>query len=167
MTTSQRVSIHRLGVFVAASMLLITSMAVAEVGREIATCGKSSGYGYYPKAGLAAANNDAGKWIEDAISGGKFTLTQTSEKEFDLLITDTSGRVFSATQDGGVVFLSGAANGAVSVVVSYPATTVTETYTFFRTADGKAEAMWTSNKGGGAPIMKVTAFRADCSFFAF
>jgi hypothetical protein len=166
MTTSQRVSlsVHRLGVFVAAIMLLITSMADAEVGREIATCGESSGYGYYPKAGL---NNNAGKWTDDAISGGKFTLTQTSEKEFDLLITDSSGRVFSAKQDGGVVALTGAANGAVSVVVSYPATTVTETYTFFRTADGKAEAMWTSNKGGGAPIIKVTAFRADCSFFAF
>ena len=37
MSTSQRVSrgFHRLGVFVAASMLLITSMADAEVGREI------------------------------------------------------------------------------------------------------------------------------------
>lgn len=137
MTTSQRLSlsVHRLGVFVAAIMLLVTSMADAVFGGEIATCGRSSGYGYYPKAGLTA-NNAPRKWVEDAISGGKFTLTQTSEKEFDLLITDTSGRVFSAKQDGGVVVL-------------------------------EAEVMWTSNKGGGAPVMKVAAYRADCSFFAF
>jgi hypothetical protein len=55
----------------------------------------------------------------------------------------------------------------MTLLVSYPASTVTETYTFFRNVDGNAEAMWTSNKGGGAPIMKVGVYRADCSFFAY
>jgi hypothetical protein len=35
----------------------------------------------------------------------------------DLLITDASGRVFSAKQDGGTVVLVGAVNKAVSVLV--------------------------------------------------
>ena len=91
----------------------------------------------------------------------------TSDKEFDLLITDASGRVFSAKQDGGVVLPIGIVDEAISLVVTYPATTVTETYTFFRNADGKAEVIWTANKGGGAPIMSVTAYRADCSYFGF
>lgn len=169
MSKSQRV---RLGpfwgaFFMTAIMLLSFSTADAFSPKEIATCGASRGYGYYPKAGLAALTGEAGEWAEDKISAGKFTLTQTSEKEFDLLLTDASGRVFSAKQDGGHVILAGAAQGAVSVIVLYPATTVVETYTFFRNADGKAEAMWTSNKGGGAKIMKITAMQADCSFFAY
>ena len=109
----------------------------------------------------------SGKWVEDKISAGKFTLTEISEKQFDLLLTDATGRIFSAKQDGGTVLFVGAANTAITILVIYPTSTVTETYTFFRNADGKAEAMWTVNKGGGAPIMKAAAYRADCNFFAF
>lgn len=135
--------------------------------KDIAVCGQSQGYAYYPRAGIIAANEDAGKWTPDAITKGSFTLAQISEKEFDLLVTDASGRVFSAVQDGGIVVLVGAVNKAVSVVVSYPSTTVTESYTFLRNADGDAEAIWTSQKGGGVPILKAAAYHADCSYFAF
>jgi hypothetical protein len=126
---------------------------------------QKQGHAFYPRAGLIATNDDAGQWIDDAISGGGVTLAQLSEKDFDILFTDSSGRVVSALQDGGVVVFIGAANKAISVAVSYPSTTVVETYTFLRNADGKAEVIWTSNKGGGAPILKAAAYRADCSFF--
>ncbi|HUU67158.1 MAG TPA: hypothetical protein VMW57_07745 [Methyloceanibacter sp.] len=94
---------YQAAVLVAAIALLLPCMANAVFAREIATCGASRGYGYYPKAGLGAFSDDAGKWGEDSISSGKFTLSQTSEKEFDLLITDASGRVFSAKQDWAFV----------------------------------------------------------------
>jgi hypothetical protein len=116
---------------------------------------------------LAADKDEAGHWVDDAITGAKFTLVQISEKEFDLLISDATGRVFSAKQDGGIVLLTGRKENVVSVLVTYPVTTVTETYSFFRNADGKAEAIWTSIKGGGTLFMKVAAYRADCSFFAY
>ena len=141
--------------------------ATPALSREIATCGNSNGYAYYPKVGLAAQNKDAGKWITDGVTGGKFTLSETSKNEFDLLIADASGKIFSAKQDGGVVMLTGASSNSMSVLVSYPKTSVTETYTFFRLPDGKAEAIWTSNKGGSAVISKVSAMRATCSYFAF
>jgi len=139
----------------------------AALAEDIATCGKSHGYGFYPKVGLGALSDDSGKWVEDGISSGKFTLTRIGGKEFDIHVTDASGRIFSSKQDGAHVIVSGPAKGAVSAVVIYPSSTVTETCTFYRNEDGKAKAMWTANKGGGAPVMKVTAFIADCSFFAF
>jgi hypothetical protein len=144
--------------FVAAITLLVTSMTDVASAKEIATCGASDGTGYYPAFG---------KWTDDKISDGKFTLTQTSEKEFDLLFVDARGSSFSAKQAGGAVILTGEANNAISIVVIHPSTTVTETYTFFRNADGNAQAIWTSNKGGGAPVMKVAAYRSNCSFFAY
>ena len=151
-------------------LLFVTFLACASgpvSAKDIAVCGASRGYGFYPKAGLVAASKDAGAWHGDAISKGKFTLSQVSDKDFDLLVTDATGRVFSAKQEGGIVVLVGARNKVVTVIVDYPATTVVETYTFLRNANGKAEAIWTSNKGGGAAIMKVAAYRADCSFFLY
>jgi len=110
----------RTALFVATIMLLISSMADTVFAKDIAVCGESSGYGFYPKFGLAASNEDAGKWVEDAISSGKFTLIQTSEKEFDLLINDASGRIHAAKQDGGVLLLTGAAEETISILVTYP-----------------------------------------------
>ena len=160
MSTSQRISLrfHPIVFFLVTITLLTTSAAGVASAKEIAICGASDGMGYYPAEG---------KWTDDKISGGKFTLTQTSENDFDLLFVDARGNVFSAKQAGGAVILTGAMNNAISIVVIHQSTTVTETYTFFRNADGNAQALWTSNKGGGSPIMKVAAYRADCSFFAY
>jgi hypothetical protein len=83
-------------------------------GDDIAICGASQGHGYYPAAGLAAVNKKTGEWHDDAIVAGNFTLTKISESDFDLLVTDSTGRVFSAKQDGAIVALVGARNDAVS-----------------------------------------------------
>ena len=140
--------------------------AVPAFAEELAVCGASEGYAFYPKAGLAAQNEDAGKWVDDKISGGRLTLTRIGKDEYDLLFSDSTGRIVSAKQDGGVIVPAGGASDTVSLIVVYPGTGVVETYTFLRKADTGAEVIWTSNKGGGALIMKVAAYRADCSFFA-
>jgi hypothetical protein len=114
-----------------------------------------------------ALSKRSGKWQDAKISAGKFTLKQISDKEFDLLVTDATGGVFSSKQDGGIVMVVGKRNKVISIIVDYPSTTVVETYTFFRDARGKAEAMWTANKGGGAPIMTAAAYKADCSIFIY
>jgi hypothetical protein len=135
-------------------------------GEDIAICGASQGHGYYPAAGLAAIKQKKGEWHDDAIVAGSFTLTKIGEDGFDLLVSDATGRVFTAKQDGASVELFGVpTDEGVSVIVNYGK--VVETYTFFRNAEGNGEAMWTSNKGGGNPIMKVGVYRADCSFFAY
>ena len=102
------------------------------------------------------------QWISDAISGGRFSLIE-NDGEFDLLVTDAMGRVFSSKQEGAKVILVGSSYNSLTVVVAYPL--LVETYTFLRNEDGQPEAIWTTNKWG-TPIPKVAAFRADCSFFA-
>ena len=148
--------------FVCIAGLFLTIASTAAHGANIADCGASAGYGYFPKAGHAAAAPDSGKWISDAISGGRFSLTE-NDGEFDLLVTDAMGRVFSSKQEGAKVTLVGSSYNSVTVVVAYPL--LVETYTFLRNGDGQAEAIWTTNKWG-TPIPKVAAFRAACSFFA-
>jgi len=144
------------------SGLFLTIASTAALGANIAICGESAGYGFYPKAGLAAAAQGSGKWINDVISGGRFSLTE-NEGEFDILVTDAMGRVFSSKQEGAKVIVVGSSDKSLTVVVAYPL--LVETYTFLRNGDGQAEAIWTTNKWG-TPIPKVAAFRAACSFFA-
>jgi hypothetical protein len=43
----------RTAIFVTTIMPLVTSMADAVFAKDIAICGERSGYGYYPKFGLA------------------------------------------------------------------------------------------------------------------
>jgi hypothetical protein len=140
------------------------SLSTAALGKTytFATCGESAGYGFYPRAGLAASQPEAGKWIPDALTGGGFSLTE-NEGKFDILARDSSGRVFSSTQDGAKVLAVGSTDKSLSVIVSYP--NLIETYTFLRNAEGEAEVLWSTNKWG-TPIPKIAAYRASCSFFA-
>ena len=162
MAASQRLSRGFLGLFLAASLLLAGSMTATFAG-NIATCGESAGYGFYPKAGLAASQPESGKWMPDAIGNGRMSLTETGG-EFDLLISDfLGGRIYSSKQEGATVIVTGTGDKSLSVVVAYR--NLVETYTFLRNEEGQAEVMWTVNKWG-TPIPKVGAYRADCSFFA-
>jgi hypothetical protein len=138
--------------------LIISSAAYA---KDIAVCGASEGYSYFPEAGLLAApeSEDAGKWKTDAISSGRLTLSRSGDR-FDLLFTDATGAVISARGDGGEVVRVGQTADAITVVVNYSGSLV-ETYTFIKAAGG-AEAIWSTNKYGTL-IPKIGAYRAPCS----
>ena len=123
---------------------LIATFSSVAVGKDIAYCGASEGYAFFPKAGLGVGNPDIGKWHKDPITEGKITLTEVSENEFDVLISDASGKVFSSKNAGGNVFLVGLSENFISVIIVYPE--LGESYTFMRNADGDAEVLWTSNK---------------------
>jgi hypothetical protein len=129
---------------------------------NLAVCGESSGYGFYPKAGIAATQPGSGQWTPDAISGGRFSLTENNGEQLDILVTDAMGRVYSSTQEGAKVAAIGSTENSLTVLVAYP--NLIETYTFLRDAEGQAEAMWTTNKWG-TPVAKVAAYRADCTYF--
>ena len=133
--------------------LLATGSAFA---KDIAICGASEGYGYYPNVGLGKP----GEWVRDGIKEGRFTLTRVGDR-FDLLFTDATGAVISATNDGGSVVQIGRNEEAIAVIVIYPGATV-ETFTFFKSQDGN-EAIWSTNRYGVLKP-KLTTFRAPCSF---
>jgi hypothetical protein len=50
---------HRVAVTVA----LIFSFPIAALSKDLAVCGASEGYGYYPKSGLMASSDAAGNGI--------------------------------------------------------------------------------------------------------
>ena len=91
---------------------------------------------------------------------GRFTLSTGVGDKLDLLYTDASGAVGSATSNGAQVIRLGQTKEALAVIVIYPGKIV-ETYTFVQSREG-AEAIWSSNKYG-APILKISAFRTPCS----
>jgi hypothetical protein len=99
--------------------------------------------------------------MPDRIPTGKMTLTMTVENEPDLLFADATGRVSSATQEGGHVVLIGSFPDAISILIVYPG--LAETYSFRQSTNGP-EVLWTTNKYGTL-IPKAGVFRAPCSYF--
>ena len=150
-----------LGTLLLASMIAV--IAGSACAKDLAICGASAGYGYYPRIGLTASSETAGKWTDDAISGGRMTLVALADNKLDLLIADASGSIFSSTQDGGHVVALGRTPNAIAIAVVYPGSI--ESYTFLRSRTGP-EVIWTSNKFN-APIVKAAAYRAECSLIDF
>lgn len=146
--------------------LLLSSLPLcAANATDIAQCGASEGYAYYPKFGLSAKDTDSGKWGKDRISNGQFSISVTDNGEFDLQFKDTSGGIYSTRAEGGKIVHLGKSEASLSLLVVYPNKT-SETYTVYRTVDGNAEVMWTQNKFNTL-IPKVAAFVASCSYLAF
>ena len=132
------------------------------LAKDIAVCGASEGYGYYPRKGLTSDDPDAGKWVEDGISNGRMTLITTANDALDLLVADSTGAVYSTINDGGTVIPIGRSNEMLSVIIVYELGGTVETYTFLNSVSGP-EVIWSSNKFGTL-ILKIAAFRAPCSF---
>ncbi len=141
---------------------LVIGVANAKV---IAHCGVSNGYAFYPKYGIAAKNKDAGEWTKDRISNGQFSISLSDNGKFDVLFKDVSGGIFSTVADGGQIILLGKTTDSLSLFVGYPNKSA-ETYTVYRTIEGKTEMMWTQNKFG-VILPKVAAFIASCRYFKF
>jgi len=145
--------------------LMGSFVPVASHAADIARCGASEGYGYFPKIGFAASDQSAGEWTEDRISNGRFTVTLSDANEFDILVLDATGGIYSSRSSGAVIRMIGKTDEALALIAIYPGTSI-ETYTFVRNVDGDAEVMWTANKYGTL-IPKAGSYRAACSFLAF
>jgi hypothetical protein len=145
-------------VIVFGAILLIFCGANSAFAEDIAVCGNSDGYAYYPSAGLMEGKEP--EWTRDPITKGRFTLSRSSSGLFDLLFTDATGAVVSATQDGAKIVRVGQTQQSITILVAYPM--LVETYTFLLSSSGP-EALWTSNKHS-TPILKAGAYRAACTF---
>lgn len=145
--------------------LMAALLAFESQAADIAICGASEGYGYYPKIGLGASDASAGEWAVDRISNGRFTVTLSDDNEFDIIVLDATGGMFSSRAAGAVIQVIGKTDETLSLVAIYPGKSI-ETYTFIRNVDGEAEVMWTANKYGTL-IPKAASYKAACSFLAF
>lgn len=144
--------------------LILSVLAIGPaMAKDIAICGESDGYSYFPNAGLLAQTNpdEADKWRTDSVSPGRFTLSTGVGDELDLFYTDASGAVSSASSNGAQVIMVGRTKEALALIVVYPGKTV-DSFTFVQSQKG-AQAIWSSNRYG-APILKISAFHAPCSF---
>jgi hypothetical protein len=139
-------------------VLLVSLIPTSSRSEDVANCGASEGYGYYPSIGLTA--NRAAEWTKDGIANGRLTLKKLPTGLFDVLFIDATGSVVSSTQDGAKVILIGKDTNTISILVIYDQ--LIETFTFMHSTSG-AEVMWTQNKHS-TPIVKATVFQAKCSF---
>lgn len=142
--------------FFSVVLLFFSALAFAE---DIAICGASSGYSYYANRGLSQADRTG--WEEDKISDGKFTLTQDDKGQFDLLISDATGRVFSSLSQGSIIRPAVLSETSLTVIIVNDQ--LVETFIFQKLKDGKFQAMYTDAKAEGS-FPKVSALVADCSY---
>ena len=77
-----------------AVVLVLSVLAICPaMAKDIAICGASDGYSYFPMAGLLAQTSpdNADKWHADAVSPGRFTLSTGVGDKLDLFFTDAFG----------------------------------------------------------------------------
>tara|TARA_B110000977_G_scaffold127096_1_gene162433 strand:+ start:919 stop:1350 length:432 start_codon:yes stop_codon:yes gene_type:complete len=135
--------------------LYLLTLGHSAFANTVVTCGGNEGYAFY-FAGLIVKSEDAG-WHTDGTSSGKTALTLNGEK-IDILFSDATGNLQSATASGGIVALLGNEGSWITVLVNYPNTTA-ELYTF--NLETKSFAM-SSHKYGSAPIQKAATFVGKC-----
>lgn len=128
---------------------------------DLALCGESKGYSFFPSAGLAEGKPS--QWTDDGISGGRFTLKQLSNGKLDLLFIPATGAIKSSIQEGAEVVTLHHSKSSITVGVFYPEEIV-EMYTFLETSEGP-QVMWTTNKFN-ALIIKASVFNAKCSYLS-
>ncbi|MEP0323368.1 hypothetical protein [Bauldia litoralis] len=141
------------------ALVLLSPVSAGAV--DIAVCGGSHGYAYFPEIGILQDDPNTGKWVTDGISDGRITLATTAENELDILFGDASGGVYSAANEGARVILIDRSDDKLAVLAVYPQGAI-ETYTFYQSASGP-EVLWSSNKFN-ALIPKMAAYRASCRF---
>jgi hypothetical protein len=140
--------------------LLISSHALAE---DIAVCHSPVGKAYYAFDGIVPQNK-AG-WQDDAVTGGKYTLSRQG-KDFDLLYVDATKRVASTRTSGGIVQLMRVGQSNFSVLVYYLNSTI-EIYSFIKEKSGRETIHIMQSKGGDTPLQKSSVMVGKCEFINF
>ena len=130
---------------------------------QIASCHDPKGYAFFPFIDPVPKSNSG--WTDDAITGGVATLTKVGTNDYDLLFIDTTKRVISSKQDGGIVRVVRSNPKEITVLVLYP--NIVEIYTFWKTKDGQLQYSLIQSKGADNPIYKTSAMVGKCDFINF
>jgi len=94
--------------------LLATSFVRAEV---VASCGASSGYGYYVDNGVIPSEKTG--FSEDTIRNGVIQLVVSANKDLDIVHIDATGTKLSIAEDGAqLVPLFNGSN--IHIIAVYP-----------------------------------------------
>lgn len=143
-------------------VMLLTAAAAAQAPSvTLATCGASSGTGYY------VIDGGTGQWNKDGIPKGGLTFTVGDDDKPNVIYrTDYDGTI-DTRADGGLVFMNrnDAAKGEFGMVVIYPKSGTSETYSVLRLANGKRQLVWTQNKAHVGPDGRLSSAKvltADC-----
>ena len=100
------------------TVLLLLVFAVPSWAESFSiTCGAMSGYSHYLAGGYVPANKSG--FTDDAISGGKFTLSVSDDGEGDVLALDASGTLKSAKAQGGTITVTPAGKGGLNWIILY------------------------------------------------
>lgn len=116
-------------------LVFAPKVAMAEV--TITSCGASQGHDFW-------ITNEAlkvGGWKEASIPEGKIVLTK-SGTDFDLKITDASGKTNSARSQGATIVPVEADKNNITIIVVHSGSG-TEVYSFTLNNGGQGELVWT------------------------
>jgi len=143
--------------------MLILLFPTIVFSQEIAVCHSPKGRAYYPNIGVVPANK-AG-WQDDAISGGRYTLTKQGN-DLDILYTDATKRVASSKGSGATVLPLRDGVNNFTILVYYQNDTI-ELYSFMRENSGALSLHVIQSKGGEALVQKSSIMVAKCDFINF
>lgn len=130
---------------------------------DIAACHSPKGKSNFPTMGLVPV--DKSGWKDDAITGGRYTLTKQGA-DFDLLYLDSNKRLASSKGNGATVSLIRMGSDNFSIFVYYPNDTI-EIFSFMRETTGALSLHVIQSKGGDAPVHKSSILTARCDFINF
>ncbi len=125
----------------------------------IANCGAPSGWAYYAQGGLVGADN-AG-WDKSQISGGRTTLTFSTEGIFDVVYVDATGAISSATAEGATIRPIRFGANEITVTILYPGATF-EIYSYVRDGSGKPQLLTLQSRGPDSLFTNATVMVAPC-----
>ena len=133
--------------------------------QTIANCKNPEGFAYFHHAGIVP-KKDSG-FQKDKITGGLTSLVKLPDGKFDIVIVDIRKEIISMTQDGGRVALLRRGSKDATFLHFHPGM-VTEIYTFWIDAEGKAKFDLLQSKGGDKMrIHKSSVMVGDCSSIDF
>lgn len=145
------------------SFLAGVTISFAAHSLDIAACHSPKGKSHFPTIALVPV--DKSGWKDDAITGGRYTLTKQGA-EFDLLYLDSNKRVASSEGNGAAVSLIRMASDNFSIFVYYPNDTI-EIFSFMRETTGALSLHAIQSKGGDALVHKSSILIAKCDFINF
>ena len=143
------------------SLLVVSGGIVFAQAVDLATCSSPKGWAYYNYSGLIDKKTSG--WNEDGVSGGITTIKKMSDGNYDILIKDTRGSLYSIKQDGGkVMLLRSLPNDMAFLHLSKLG--IIEIYNIFKEADGVIKMSLIQNKGVSVKIRKSAVMVGNCSY---
>lgn len=142
--------------YLSLALLFITSSVFA--AGEIAVCNSPlTGYSYHPFDSASKPST----FTPDKVTNSKITVRITGTSSIDVLYTDSSQSIKSATQEGAKVVLLQVGSRDFTLGVFYPGS-LTTIYIFSKKGDENTVAMHLARAGDEVKYPKSTLLVGSC-----